>query len=93
MQGQARAIAKVFCGDGGSTTLAKRGWRAVGRGRENGEEHHAMESVLYLALQHVWEGKAAFQLSGTARAHAQVQQGKRGLLSRESLIGVQSRYN
>lgn len=77
-----RAVAKMLCGDGGNGTPAKRG-----------EEHHAMESVLCLALQHVWEGKAALQLSGTARAHAQLQQGKPGLLSRESLIGAQSRYN
>lgn len=52
-----------------------------------------MELVLCLALQDVWEGKAALQLSGTARAQAQLQQGKPGLLSRESLIGAQSRYN
>jgi len=62
-------------------------------GPELGEKCCATKSVSYLAPQHACEGKTAFLPSGPARARAQLQQGKCGLLSGESLIREQNRYN
>lgn len=79
----------------GSPGLGELGGGGAGEGAvaELGGKSCTVKSVLYLALQHAWEGKTAFLLSGTARDCVQLQQGKCGLLSRESLIGEQNRYN
>ena len=81
-------LKEVFHGD-----MAERDVGSPGQGQSSGAKSCTMKSVSYLALRHAWEGKTAFLPSGTARACAQLQQGKCGLLSRESLIGEQNRYN